>query len=235
MRDADYELDRVDAIVSGAERVTGRVDAASGLADRVITSPVVKAMAVGTGTRRAVQRLTGNDKPPKRERKSRLRARTESRLGPNGRPAPCPNGRRARMFKRVTWLTVGFGLGVGTTVAAAREVRKQVDRYQPNALVDRGVDGLGAVARPARRRRRHRPRGGTEREAELRDAQDRLHRSTPLRRPLSETAALRLLDRSVRRPVPFVPWRHPERLTSCARRSPASSLRAATRWCRRRA
>ena len=48
-------------IVSGAERVTDRVDAASALADRVITSPVVKAMAVGTGTRRAVQKLRGND------------------------------------------------------------------------------------------------------------------------------------------------------------------------------
>jgi hypothetical protein len=60
VRAADYELDRVDAIVSGAERVTDRVDAASALADKVITSPVVKAMAAGTGTRRAVQRLRGN-------------------------------------------------------------------------------------------------------------------------------------------------------------------------------
>ncbi|HEX3454965.1 MAG TPA: hypothetical protein VHS03_10075 [Gaiellaceae bacterium] len=49
------------------------------------------------------------------------------------------------MFKRVTWLTVGFGLGVGTTVAAAREVRKRVDRYQPNAIVDRASDGLGRL------------------------------------------------------------------------------------------
>ena len=60
LREANYELDRVDALVSGAERVTERVDAASALADRVITSPVVKAMAVGTGTRRAVQKLRGN-------------------------------------------------------------------------------------------------------------------------------------------------------------------------------
>jgi len=75
VRDADYELDRVDAIVSGAERLTGRADAASGLAEKVITSPVVKAMAVGTGTRRAVQRLTGsvperrigNEKPRRRK------------------------------------------------------------------------------------------------------------------------------------------------------------------------
>ena len=41
------------------------------------------------------------------------------------------------MFKRATWLTVGFSLGVGTTVAAARQVRKQVDRYQPTAVADR--------------------------------------------------------------------------------------------------
>jgi len=66
-RDADYELDRVDAIISGAEAVTGRVDAASDLAYRTFTSPVVKALAVGTGTKRAVQRFKGE--PPKRGRK----------------------------------------------------------------------------------------------------------------------------------------------------------------------
>ena len=64
VRAADYELDRVDAIVTGAEAVTGRVDAASDLAYRTFTSPVVKALAVGTGTKRAVQRLKGD--PPKR-------------------------------------------------------------------------------------------------------------------------------------------------------------------------
>ena len=46
------------------------------------------------------------------------------------------------MFKRATWLTIGFGLGVGTTVAAAREVRKRVDRYQPNAVMNRVTDSL---------------------------------------------------------------------------------------------
>jgi hypothetical protein len=49
------------------------------------------------------------------------------------------------MFKRVTWLTVGFGLGVGTTVAAAREVKRRVDRYQPNAMADRATDGLARL------------------------------------------------------------------------------------------
>ena len=73
VRDADYELDRIDALVSGAERVTGRVDAASGLAEKVITSPVVKVMAAGTGTRRAMQTLTSSGarkKPSRRARKA---------------------------------------------------------------------------------------------------------------------------------------------------------------------
>ena len=61
MRGADHELDRIDAIVSGAERVTDRVDAASDLAYRTFTNPVVKAMAVGTGTKRAVQRLAAGE------------------------------------------------------------------------------------------------------------------------------------------------------------------------------
>jgi hypothetical protein len=69
VRAADFELDRVDAIVTGAEMVTGRVDAASDLAYRTITSPVVKAMAVGTGTRRAVQRLKGEPTRKPREKK----------------------------------------------------------------------------------------------------------------------------------------------------------------------
>jgi len=60
VRTADFELDRVDALVRGAGRVTERVDAASELAYRTIASPVVKALAVGTGTRRAVRRLRGD-------------------------------------------------------------------------------------------------------------------------------------------------------------------------------
>ena len=62
VRSADFELDRVHAIVTGAEKVTGRVDAASDLAYRTFTSPVVKALAVGSGTKRAVQRLRGDRK-----------------------------------------------------------------------------------------------------------------------------------------------------------------------------
>jgi hypothetical protein len=75
MRAADYELDRIDAIVSGAERVTGRVDAASDLAYRTFTSPVVKALAVGTGTQRAVQRRKGGEPPPRTRAPKKGRAR----------------------------------------------------------------------------------------------------------------------------------------------------------------
>jgi len=41
------------------------------------------------------------------------------------------------VFKRATWLGVGFTLGVGTTVVAARKARQQLDRYKPPAVVDR--------------------------------------------------------------------------------------------------
>ena len=41
------------------------------------------------------------------------------------------------MFKRATWLGVGFTLGVGTTVVAARKARQQLDRYKPPAMVTR--------------------------------------------------------------------------------------------------
>jgi hypothetical protein len=50
---ADREIDRVDAIVTSAERM----DHASRAAYRALANPVVKAMAAGTGARRAWTRL----------------------------------------------------------------------------------------------------------------------------------------------------------------------------------
>jgi len=44
------------------------------------------------------------------------------------------------MFKRVTWVGVGFTLGVGTTVVAARKARQQLGRYKPNAISTRVTD-----------------------------------------------------------------------------------------------
>jgi hypothetical protein len=50
------------------------------------------------------------------------------------------------MFKRATWLGVGFTLGVGTTVVAARKARQQLDRYKPNAMVGRVTTTVGGKA-----------------------------------------------------------------------------------------
>jgi hypothetical protein len=41
------------------------------------------------------------------------------------------------VFKRATWLGVGFTLGVGTTVVAARKAREHLERYKPPAVLDR--------------------------------------------------------------------------------------------------
>jgi len=42
--------------------------------------------------------------------------------------------------KRLTWMTVGFGLGVGATVAVARKAKQQAERFKPAAVVDRTTD-----------------------------------------------------------------------------------------------
>jgi hypothetical protein len=57
VRAAGFEVDRIDAIVTTAAAMTDRVDAASRVARNTIGSPVVKVIAVGTGTRRAWSRL----------------------------------------------------------------------------------------------------------------------------------------------------------------------------------
>lgn len=38
------------------------------------------------------------------------------------------------MFKRLTWLTMGTGLGVGLAVWGRRKVAATVERYRPSAL-----------------------------------------------------------------------------------------------------
>ncbi len=75
-REARFEIDRVDALVSTAESVTGTVDNASKLAYRTLSNPVVKAVALGAGTKRAIQRLSNDEPTPARKRARRtLRAK----------------------------------------------------------------------------------------------------------------------------------------------------------------
>jgi hypothetical protein len=62
-RAAGDEVERVDRLVSSAERLEGAVDSAGRLAYRTFASPVVKAMALGTGVSRAAQRLRDGEQP----------------------------------------------------------------------------------------------------------------------------------------------------------------------------
>jgi hypothetical protein len=76
VREAAIEIDRVERLVTSAERLNGAVDGASRLAARGLRSPVVKTMAFGTGVSRAVQRLRiGEPSPLPRKRRAKRRAR----------------------------------------------------------------------------------------------------------------------------------------------------------------
>jgi hypothetical protein len=57
VRDASFEVDRIDALVNTAEAVGDRVDNASRMVSRTVSNPVVKVIAMGSGTRQAVRRL----------------------------------------------------------------------------------------------------------------------------------------------------------------------------------
>ena len=78
-RDASDEVERVDRLVTSAERLEGAVDGAGRIAYRTLASPVVKAMAIGTGVSRAAHRIReGEPKPPTRAERRRRGARRAS-------------------------------------------------------------------------------------------------------------------------------------------------------------
>jgi uncharacterized protein YoxC len=60
VQDAAGEIDRVERLVTSAERL--------GEAKRALATPVVKAMAFGTGVSRAAQRLRDGESPKPRRR-----------------------------------------------------------------------------------------------------------------------------------------------------------------------
>ena len=62
LRDAEHEVDRVDALLTAAEGVGGRIDGASRLVTKTVTNPVVKVLAVGAGTKSAVQRMRSGER-----------------------------------------------------------------------------------------------------------------------------------------------------------------------------
>lgn len=61
VRDAGEQAERVDALLATAEAVGQTLDGASRFAVRTVSSPVVKALALGTGTRRAMRRMRRAD------------------------------------------------------------------------------------------------------------------------------------------------------------------------------
>ncbi len=122
---ATREVDRIDRLVGSAERINGAVDGAQRMAYKTLASPVVKAMAFGTGVSRAAQRI---------------------RAGEGDTVAPAP-GRSSKsrsdqtgvltMFKRLFWLVVGFIAGLGSSWAIARRLRRLAARYAPPEVADR--------------------------------------------------------------------------------------------------
>ena len=77
--DAAVEVDRVERLVTSAERIGGAVDGASRLAARTLQHPVVKAMAFGTGLTRAAQKLRQGETPTPPTRRRRRRRRPQSK------------------------------------------------------------------------------------------------------------------------------------------------------------
>ena len=76
VEDAAVEVDRVERLVTSAERIGGAVDGASRLGARTLQSPVVKAMALGTGVSRAAQKLRNGETPAPSTRRRRRRGST---------------------------------------------------------------------------------------------------------------------------------------------------------------
>lgn len=56
---ANAELDRVDGVLEKAESIGSTLDSGSRLAYLAFSNPLIKLMALGSGTRRAARRLRG--------------------------------------------------------------------------------------------------------------------------------------------------------------------------------
>ena len=61
VRQANADLQRVDTLLERAESISGTVDSASRLAYLAFSNPVVKALAFGAGTSRAVKRFRAKE------------------------------------------------------------------------------------------------------------------------------------------------------------------------------
>ena len=62
MEEARHDLDRFDRVLGSAEAISGAVAGGSRIARAALSAPVIKTVAIGTGTRRAVRRLGRKEK-----------------------------------------------------------------------------------------------------------------------------------------------------------------------------
>ena len=70
------------------------------------------------------------------------------------------------MFKRLFWLVVGFTLGIGSSWAVTRRIRRVVMRFAPADTVDRWSDNVRSAVSEGRNAMR-------SRETELNSSFDR--------------------------------------------------------------
>ena len=75
VREATTEVDRIDRLVGSAEKINDAVDGAQRMAYKTLASPVVKAMAFGSGVSRAAQRLREGEPPAPTPARSKGRKR----------------------------------------------------------------------------------------------------------------------------------------------------------------
>jgi hypothetical protein len=74
--------------------------------------------------------------------------------------------------KRVFWLTVGYGAGIGTSWYAARKVKAAARRYTPEGLGDRVSETATAISGNVKAAVTEGRSAMREREAELRKARE---------------------------------------------------------------
>ncbi len=74
------------------------------------------------------------------------------------------------MFKRLTWMTMGTGVGFGLAVWGQRKVKATVARYQPARLTTELTGGVRRIGEDVRNAAEEGRAAMRQREAELRAA-----------------------------------------------------------------
>ncbi|HNJ97979.1 MAG TPA: DUF948 domain-containing protein, partial [Ilumatobacteraceae bacterium] len=68
VEEARHDLERFDRVLGSAEAISGAVVGGSRIARTALSAPVIKTVAIGTGTKRAVRRLRRKDRTERREK-----------------------------------------------------------------------------------------------------------------------------------------------------------------------